>query len=78
MNGTSMAAPYVTGASALVQQAFPYLSAKQLGDVLLSTANNQLNLTGYQVQMVAENNRVIGFNIMFAGAPPDNPCLRMS
>ena len=68
-----MAAPYVTGASALVQQAFPYLSAKQLGDVLLSTANNQLNLTGYQVQMVGENNKLVGFNIMFDSAPPDKP-----
>jgi autotransporter-associated beta strand protein len=73
MSGTSMAAPYVTGASALVQQAFPYLNAKQLGDVLLSTANNKLTLTDYQVQMVAENNRVIGFNLMFTGAPPEQP-----
>lgn len=46
--GTSMAAPMVTGVGALVQQAFPYLSAKQLGDVLLSTANNNItNNSGY-------------------------------
>ena len=37
--GTSMAAPHVAGAAALVQQAFPYMTGKQLGDVLLSTAN---------------------------------------
>lgn len=43
-SGTSMAAPVVTGAGALVQQAFPYLNAKQIGDVLLSTAND--NITG--------------------------------
>lgn len=47
-SGTSMAAPMVTGVGALVQQAFPYLSAKQLGDVLLSTANDNItNHDGY-------------------------------
>lgn len=46
--GTSMAAPMVTGAGALVQQAFPYLSGKQIGDVLLSTANSNItNSSGY-------------------------------
>ena len=47
-SGTSMAAPMVTGAGALVQQAFPYLSGKQIGDVLLSTANSNItNSSGY-------------------------------
>lgn len=47
-SGTSMAAPMVTGVGALVQQAFPYLSGKQIGDVLLSTANNDItNKSGY-------------------------------
>ena len=47
-SGTSMAAPMVTGVGALVQQAFPYLSGKQIGDVLLSTANNDItNGSGY-------------------------------
>lgn len=41
-SGTSMAAPMVIGVGALVQQAFPYLSAKQLGDVVLSTANSDI------------------------------------
>lgn len=46
--GTSMAAPIVTGVGALVQQAFPYLSGKQIGDVLLSTANDNItNHDGY-------------------------------
>lgn len=46
--GTSMAAPMVTGVGALVQQAFPYLSGKQIGDVLLSTANSNItNSSGY-------------------------------
>lgn len=47
-SGTSMAAPMVTGVGALVQQAFPYLSGKQIGDVLLSTANSNItNSSGY-------------------------------
>lgn len=47
-SGTSMAAPMVTGVGALVQQAFPYLNAKQIGDVLLSTANDNItNHDGY-------------------------------
>ena len=43
-SGTSMAAPFVTGGAALVQQAFPYMNSKQIGDVLLSTANNDIRL----------------------------------
>ena len=41
--GTSMAAPSVSGVGALVQQAFPYLNGKQIGDVLLSTANKNVD-----------------------------------
>ena len=43
--GTSMAAPHVTGAAALVQQAFPYMDGKQIADVILSTANQNIDLT---------------------------------
>jgi autotransporter-associated beta strand protein len=43
-SGTSMAAPFVSGGAALVQQAFPYMNSKQIGDVLLSTANNDIHL----------------------------------
>lgn len=38
-NGTSQAAPYVSGAAALVQEKFPFLKPSQVADVLLSTAN---------------------------------------
>ncbi|MCE3576067.1 S8 family serine peptidase [Campylobacter jejuni] len=38
-SGTSMAAPMVSGAAALVVQRFPFLNGKQIADVLLSTAN---------------------------------------
>lgn len=43
-SGTSMAAPYVTGTAALVQQAFPYMDGKQIADVILSTANKNIDL----------------------------------
>lgn len=52
MSGTSQAAPMVTGVGALVQQAFPYLGGKQIGDVLLSTANNNITaVDGFFINM---------------------------
>ena len=50
--GTSMSAPFVTGAGALVQQAFPYMNGKQLGDVLLSTANTKITMSNLPVVSV--------------------------
>ena len=38
MTGTSMAAPHVAGTLALVQQAFPWMTASQLSDCALTTA----------------------------------------
>ncbi len=40
MTGTSMAAPLVSGVAAILAHKFPFLTNKQLADVLLSTANN--------------------------------------
>ena len=64
-----MAAPMVTGVGALVQQAFPYLSGKQIGDVLLSTANK--NITANKDYFITlqedylENGTNLNFNIYF-------------
>jgi subtilase-type serine protease len=40
LSGTSMAAPMVSGVAALVMEAFPYLSAEQVKNVLLTTATD--------------------------------------
>lgn len=74
--GTSMAAPIVTGVGALVQQAFPYLSGKQIGDVLLSTANSNItNGNGYFINYtwVYDENRQINeyYNILLTGNGSD-------
>ncbi len=38
MNGTSQAAPFVAGSAAVLRQAFPYMTARQINEVLLTTA----------------------------------------
>lgn len=75
-SGTSMAAPMVTGVGALVQQAFPYLNAKQIGDVLLSTANDNItNHDGYFINYrweKGENGQLNEYyNILLTGKESD-------
>ncbi|QNV37535.1 S8 family serine peptidase [Rothia terrae] len=45
MNGTSMAAPYVTGTIALMKQAYPAITVEQIRNILTSTG---YNLQGYK------------------------------
>ncbi|MGB6008920.1 S8 family serine peptidase [Castellaniella sp.] len=40
MDGTSMASPVVAGAAAVLRQAFPYMSARQIIEVILTTTND--------------------------------------
>ncbi len=40
MSGTSMAAPVVTGAAAVLRQAFPYMNARQVIEVILTTTDD--------------------------------------
>lgn len=78
-SGTSMAAPMVTGVGALVQQAFPYLSGKQIGDVLLSTANNYItannditNEDSYFITRQSDydenDNEILSLNVLYTGS----------
>lgn len=48
-SGTSMAAPVVSGALALVAQAYPWMSGKQLADTVLTTANSEFEAPEYIV-----------------------------
>lgn len=71
--GTSMAAPIVTGVGALVQEAFPYLSGKQIGDVLLSTANNDItNEDSYFITRQSDydekDNEIVSLNVLYTGS----------
>ena len=63
--GTSMAGPHVAGAAAQVQQAFPYMTGKQLGDVLLSTANLQVSPRLGYIITVQYDNREEPYNIYY-------------
>ena len=54
-SGTSAAAPVVSGAAALVQEKFSFLSGKQIGDVLLTTANNDFSgFSAYALQEIVD------------------------
>ncbi|MDR1036321.1 MAG: S8 family serine peptidase [Deltaproteobacteria bacterium] len=48
--GTSMAAPHVSGAAALVKEAFPWMDGKQLADTLLSTATDIADIPPFIIQ----------------------------
>ncbi|ECL3329987.1 S8 family serine peptidase [Campylobacter jejuni] len=66
-SGTSMAAPMVSGAAALVAQRFPFLNGKQIADVLLSTANKDYvapKLTVKETTLkVIEGNKLVTKNL---------------
>ena len=64
-SGTSMAAPHAAGAAALVQQAFPYMTGKQLGDVLLSTANSRVFSQQGYIITAQEDNQADPYNIYY-------------
>lgn len=54
-SGTSAAAPVVSGAAALVQEKFSFLTGKQIGDILLTTANNDFSgFAPYALQEIVD------------------------
>lgn len=42
-NGTSMASPVVAGAAAVMREAFPYMTARQVIEIMLTSADNTTN-----------------------------------
>ncbi|ORU00069.1 Serine protease / subtilase peptidase [Anaerovibrio sp. JC8] len=65
-NGTSMAAPFASGTAVLIQQVFPYMNAKQIGDVLLSTANsNVTSRLGYAVTYMGDFHLPDALNVFY-------------
>ena len=85
MAGTSMAAPYVTAAAGLVQQAFPYMNGKQIVDTVLSTANSAFALPKYtmtiQVDYPDPTKPRIGtarqtVNCYYFGSKPDDATIK--
>ncbi|MDR7866380.1 MAG: S8 family serine peptidase [Sporomusaceae bacterium] len=74
-SGTSMAAPHVSGVAGLVQQAFPYMSGKQIVDTVLSTANSNFTLPDYtvtvQMDEITENNYTFKVNLHYFRTSPN-------
>ena len=65
-DGTSAAAPYVSGTLALIKEAFPYLSGKQIVETLLSTCNDKFLEDNYTVQLnTDENNNLVAINLVY-------------
>lgn len=65
-DGTSAAAPYVSGTLALIKEAFPYLSGKQIVETLLSTCNDKFLVDNYTVQLnTDENNNLVAINLVY-------------
>lgn len=66
-NGTSMAAPHVTGVAALMKQAHPTWSVEQIKAAMMSTADdlNYDDPNGYQVVPRTGAGRVNAYNAVF-------------
>jgi len=70
--GTSAAAPHVAGTLGLVQEAYPYLTAKQLADVALSTTSPFKVDTAIPDMSILynKNNVNVGINLYYYNGTP--------
>lgn len=74
LDGTSMAAPMVTGTGGLVQEAFPYMTGKQIGDVLLSTTDKLDNEEGqkFVATIQVDEGYISALNMIYFTGKPDS------
>lgn len=70
--GTSMAAPHVTGAVALVKEAFPFLNAYQLQQTILTTATDLTPLDAHRYD------DVYGWGLLNVGKAVRGPAIFVS
>ncbi len=75
-SGTSVAAPMVSGAAALVAQKFPFLNGKQIADVLLSTANKDYQAPKLVVKRSYENYRKFSIAYIDNTPPTDDETIK--
>ena len=78
-DGTSMATPYVSGALGLVQQAYPWMTGKQLADAVLTTADNSFIAPAYTIQYTSRGgflDKVTVVIIDNSVSPPDATTLQ--
>lgn len=70
-SGTSMATPAVSGAAALVAEAFPWMTGKQLADTLLTTANSNIECPEIIVGFDASTSTALVFYYFSETAPTE-------
>lgn len=64
-SGTSFAAPFVSGVATLVEQKFPFLNGSQIGDILLTTANKNIETPNLVVTKNVGKNGLSEFYSIF-------------
>ena len=71
-DGTSQAAPHVSGVAALMLQANPFLSAQQLREILINTADDKPAFDGYSVSGGRLNAATAVDYVLTNGVPRDS------
>ncbi|MCI6217470.1 MAG: S8 family serine peptidase, partial [Helicobacter sp.] len=65
MSGTSMATPMASGVAALVQEKYPFLNGAQIADVLLTTANKNIEAPKLMVKTHVFNDQNVKYSIVY-------------
>lgn len=75
-SGTSMATPQVSGAAALVAQAFPWMNGKQLADVILTTANSNIECPDILVGFDESTETALVFYYFYTEKPSEEQVIK--